>query len=34
MTVRKQGTLVYLLAAGGFVAGGGRLLSISQVGLS
>lgn len=32
-TVRAQGTLVYLVAAGVFVAGCGRLLSMSQVGL-
>jgi hypothetical protein len=32
-TVRRQGTLVYLLALGVFLAGCGRLLSISQVGL-
>ena len=33
MTVGEQGTLVYLIAAGVFVAGCGRLLSISKVGL-
>ncbi len=33
VTVRAQTTLVYLLAAGVFVAGCGRLLSMSQVGL-
>jgi hypothetical protein len=33
VTIRKQGTLVYLLALGVFIAGCGRLLSISQVGL-
>ena len=33
VTVRQQGTLVYLIAAGVFVAGCGRLLSISKVGL-
>jgi hypothetical protein len=33
LTVRQQGTLVYLLALGVFVAGCGRLLSISKVGL-
>ena len=33
ITVRQQGTLVYLIAAGVFVAGCGRLLSISKVGL-
>ncbi len=32
-TIRSQGTLVYLLALGVFMAGCGRLLSISQVGL-
>ena len=32
-TVRRQGTLVYLIALGVFLAGCGRLLSISQVGL-
>ena len=32
-TIRRQGTLVYLLALGVFLAGCGRLLSISQVGL-
>jgi hypothetical protein len=32
-TIRRQGTLVYLLALGIFLAGCGRLLSISQVGL-
>jgi hypothetical protein len=32
-TVRQQGTLVYLLALGVFLAGVGRLVSISQVGL-
>lgn len=32
-TVRQQGTLVYLIAAGVFVAGCGRLLSMSKVGL-
>ena len=32
-TVRDQGTLVYLIAAGVFVAGCGRLLSMSKVGL-
>ena len=32
-TVRQQGTLVYLLALGVFIAGVGRLLSISKVGL-
>src|SRR4051812_25317309 len=33
MTIRRQGTLVYLLALGVFFAGTGRLLSISRVGL-
>lgn len=33
ITVRQQGTLVYLLALGVFLAGMGRLLSISKVGL-
>jgi len=33
MTIRRQGTLVYLLALGVFFAGLGRLLSISRVGL-
>ena len=33
MTIRKQGTLVYLLALGVLMAGVGRLVSISQVGL-
>lgn len=32
-TIRQQGTLVYLLALGVFLAGTGRLVSISQVGL-
>ena len=32
-TIRQQGTLVYLLALGVLMAGMGRLLSISQVGL-
>ena len=32
-TVREQGTLVYLIALGVFLAGCGRLVSISQVGL-
>lgn len=32
-TIRAQGTLVYLLALGVFMAGCGRLLSIAQVGL-
>jgi len=33
MTVRRQGTLVYLLAVGVILAGSGRLLWISQVGV-
>ena len=33
MTIRRQGTLVYLIALGVFLAGVGRLLSMSQVGL-
>ena len=33
ISVREQGTLVYLIAAGVFVAGCGRLLSMSKVGL-
>ncbi|MDY0743190.1 DUF4345 family protein [Paucibacter sp. R3-3] len=32
-TIRQQGTLVYLLALGVLLAGTGRLVSISQVGL-
>lgn len=32
LTIRRQGTLVYLLALGVLLAGCGRLLSISQVG--
>ena len=32
-TVREQGTLVYLIALGVFIAGCGRLLSMSKVGL-
>ena len=32
-TIGQQGMLVYLIAAGVFVAGCGRLLSISKVGL-
>jgi hypothetical protein len=32
-TIRSQGTLVYLLAAGVLLAGIGRLVSISRVGL-
>ncbi|KQP21700.1 hypothetical protein [Pseudorhodoferax sp. Leaf267] len=31
--MRQQGTLVYLLALGVFIAGCGRLLSIGKVGL-
>ena len=33
LTIRRQGTLVYLLAFGVLMAGIGRLVSISQVGL-
>jgi len=33
VTVREQGTLVYLIAGGVFVAGCGRLLSMAKVGL-
>jgi len=33
VTIRRQGTLVYLLALGVLLAGIGRLVSISQVGL-
>ena len=33
LTVSQQGTLVYLIAAGVFVAGCGRLLSMYKVGL-
>jgi hypothetical protein len=33
ITIRQQGTLVYLIAFGVFLAGMGRLLSISKVGL-
>ena len=33
VTVRQQDTLVYLIAAGVFVAGCGRLVSMSKVGL-
>ena len=33
VTIRDQGTLVYLIAGGVFVAGCGRLLSMSKVGL-
>ena len=32
-TIRQQGTLVYLLALGVFLAGVGRLISIRRVGL-
>ena len=32
-TIRRQGTLIYLLALGVLLAGIGRLVSISQVGL-
>lgn len=33
VTIREQGRLVYLIALGVFLAGVGRLVSISQVGL-
>jgi hypothetical protein len=33
VTIRQQGTLVYLLALGVFLAGVGRLVSIRRVGL-
>ena len=33
LTIRQQGTLVYLLALGIFLAGTGRLVSIAKVGL-
>ncbi|MCY1169104.1 MAG: DUF4345 family protein [Pseudomonadota bacterium] len=33
ITIRQQGTLIYLLAMGVFLAGIGRLVSISKVGL-
>ncbi|MGH8282321.1 MAG: DUF4345 family protein [Gammaproteobacteria bacterium] len=33
ITIRQQGFLIYLLALGVFLAGCGRLLSISKVGL-
>jgi len=33
VTIRQQGTLVYLLALGVLLAGAGRLVSISKVGL-
>jgi hypothetical protein len=33
VTIRDQGVLVYLLALGVFLAGTGRLVSITQVGL-
>ena len=33
LSIRQQGTLVFLLALGVFIAGLGRLVSISQVGL-
>ena len=33
ITIRRQGTLIYLLALGVLLAGVGRLVSISQVGL-
>jgi hypothetical protein len=32
-TVRQQGTLVYLLALGGFLAGIGRLISMMKLGI-
>ena len=33
VTIRRQGTLIFLLALGVFLAGIGRLVSVSQVGL-
>ena len=33
LTIRRQGALIFLLALGVFLAGIGRLVSISQVGL-
>ncbi len=33
ITIREQGTLIYLLALGVFLAGVGRLVSIKRVGL-
>jgi hypothetical protein len=33
ITVRQQGTLIYLLALAAFLGGTGRLISISKVGL-
>jgi hypothetical protein len=33
MTIRQQGTLVYLIAFGVFLAGVGRLVSMAKVGL-
>jgi hypothetical protein len=33
ITIRQQGTLIYLLALGVFLAGTGRLVSIRKVGL-
>src|SRR5262245_51388564 len=33
LTIRQQGTLVYLLALGAFLGGVGRLVSIRKVGL-
>jgi hypothetical protein len=33
ITIRQQGTLVYLIALGVFLAGTGRLISIRKVGL-
>jgi hypothetical protein len=32
-TVRQQGTLIYLLALGGFLAGIGRLISMTKLGI-
>ncbi len=33
VTIRTQGTLIYLIALAGFLGGVGRLVSMSQVGL-
>jgi hypothetical protein len=33
VTIRQQGTLIYLLALGVLLAGSGRLVSIAKVGL-
>lgn len=33
ITIRTQGTLIYLIALAGFLGGVGRLVSMSQVGL-